>query len=56
MARQLLIKQCPDHLMWYSKLVGQTVPLLRVLSDCYMSQEPAGYSNIVKFEDADIVE
>jgi len=44
--------------MWYAEMIGQTVPLLRILPEenCYMSQEPAGYSNIVKFGDAEIVE
>lgn len=45
--------------MWYSKFVGQTVPYLGEWSDTpdvYKSREPAGYINIVKKSDAQIVE
>jgi len=42
--------------MWYREKVGDTVQLVREYEDCYMSREPAGYLNIVKLEDAEIVE
>lgn len=54
--KMLRITNCTDHLMWYSKRVGQLVPYLRTHEDCYMSLEPAGYKNIVRLEDAEIVE
>lgn len=54
--KMLLIKQCTDSLMWYSKRVGQLVPYLRTHEDCYMSLEPAGYKNIVHLKDAEVVE
>jgi len=54
--RSLKILKCSDSLMWYSKLVGQVVPYVREYDDCYMSREPAGYLNIVKLEDAEIID
>lgn len=54
--RSLKIIKCSDSLMWYSNLVGQVVPYVREYSDCYMSREPAGYLNIVKLEDAEIID
>ena len=56
MTKMLKIINCSDSMMWYRKKVGQLVPLVEVYSDCYMSREPAGYKNIVKLEDAEIVE
>ena len=54
--KMLLIKSCRDTMMWYRDKVGEYVPYLATFNDCYMSREPAGYSNIVKLEDAEIVE
>lgn len=55
--KMLKINQCPDPLMWYHGFVGQTVPYLGVWpGEGYKSREPAGYKNIVKFDDAEIVE
>ena len=54
--KELLIHNCSDCLMWYSSLVGQRVPFVRDAGDGYMSREPSGYLNIVKYEDADVVE
>ena len=42
--------------MWYCDKVGETVRLVREYEDCYMSREPAGYLNVVRLEDAEIVE
>ena len=55
MESQLLIRQCPDPLMWYAGKIGKLVPLIRIDTDFYISREPNGYSNIVKKEDAEIV-
>lgn len=52
----IYIKKCSDAMMWYADKVGRTVPFIREESDCYLSREPAGYTNIVKKDDADIVE
>jgi hypothetical protein len=54
--RAIKIIKCSDPLMWYREKVGDTVVLVREYEDCYMSREPAGYLNIVKLEDAEIVE
>jgi hypothetical protein len=54
--KALLIKQCPDPLMWYAGLVGQAVPYLDDYGDgTFKSREPAGFANIVKHEDAEVV-
>lgn len=51
---ELLITGCSDPHLWYAGLVGQRVPLLRIEADCYMSREPAGYTNIVFKRDAEV--
>ena len=59
MAKVLKVTKCSDGMMWYADMVGQTVPYLGVWSDSldvYVSREPAGYVNIVKKVDAEIVE
>lgn len=53
---KLLIKRCPDRMMWYRDKVGEVVPLLGQCSDGYWSREDAGYKNIVRFADAEVVE
>lgn len=53
--RNLKITGCSDGLMWYAGLVGELVPFLREEHDCYLSREPAGYVNIVKKCDAEVV-
>ena len=42
--------------MWYADLVGKEVPLLREIAEGYLSREPSGHTNIVKREDAEIIE
>jgi hypothetical protein len=37
-------------------MVGETIPLLREYDDCYMSREPEGFANIVRKQDAIIIE
>ena len=53
---RLLIKRCPDSQMWYRDKVGQTVPYEGKWPEGYKSREDAGYLNIVRFEDAEVVE
>lgn len=53
---RLLIKRCPDSQMWYRDKVGQTVPYEGKWPEGYKSREDAGYLNIVKFDDAEVVE
>lgn len=52
----LLIKKCSDSMLWYAGLVGEYVPFIRRERDCYISREPAGYTNIVRLEDAEVVQ
>lgn len=53
----LKIIKCNDPLMWYVGMVGQHVPHLgEWRGEGYKSREPAGYVNIVRFGDAEIVE
>lgn len=52
---QLLIKKCSDPQLWYANLVGQKVVLLREDSEGYWSREPAGYTNIVRRDDAQVI-
>ncbi|WP_143872547.1 hypothetical protein [Catenovulum sediminis] len=54
--KKLLIKQCPDPLRWYRRLIGQTVPFLGDVGTEYKSKEPEGYINFVQYEDAEIIE
>ena len=54
--KALKIIRCSDPLMWYSDKVGETVQLVREYEDCFMSREPAGYLNIVRLNDAEVIE
>ncbi len=47
------IVDCRDSNMWYAKLVGTEQVVLRVTVDGYWAREPAGYLNIIFFEDAE---
>lgn len=42
--------------MWYAAKVGQIVPFVRETHDGYWSREDAGYINIVRKTDAEIIE
>ena len=53
--KKLLIKKCSDPHLWYADLVGQEVELLREDCDGYWSREPAGYTNIVRRDDAQVI-
>jgi len=52
----LKLIKCSDPMMWYKSKVGEVVAFVREYDDCYMSREPAGYLNIVKKQDAEIIE
>jgi hypothetical protein len=52
----LRILKAKDPLMWYAGMEGKTVPYLGKWPEAYKSREPAGYVNIVRFDDAEIVE
>lgn len=53
-ARNVIITQCPDRLMWYRQSVGKVAPLLANLpaEDCYLSREHSGLTNIIRHTDA----
>jgi len=53
--KMLRITGCTDPGMWYAGLVGELVPHLGEWPESYKSLEPAGFVNMVKFEDAEIV-
>lgn len=52
----LRIVACADRSWWYRELVGKVVPLLQVIPEGYLSRELAGYSNVVKRQEAEIIE
>ena len=54
--KKLRIIGCSDGHMWYARLVGQLMPYEGSWPEGFKSREPAGYLNIVKFEDAVIEE
>ena len=58
--KALRITRCSDLLMWYATLVGQVVPYLGEWPEWpesgYKSREPGGYTNVVRFADAEIIE
>lgn len=49
------IVRCRDPQMWYAKLIGQEVELLGTWPEGYVSRETAGYLNVVRFDDAEII-
>lgn len=57
--KALKIISCSDSMMWYRNKVGEVVTLAKpehADPDIYWSREPAGYLNIVKKRDAEVVE
>ncbi len=51
----LKIIRCRDRQMWYADKVGQTVPMLGRWPEGWVSREPSGMVNLVKFEDAELI-
>lgn len=49
----VLIQRCSDPHMWYADRVGQEIRIERVDHDGLWAREPAGYINIIKFEDVE---
>lgn len=52
--RLLIIVACSDQTMWYSQLIGKTVPMVLnlPLEMCWLAKEPDGLVNVVKHTDA----
>jgi len=57
MKSEILIKKCSDTSMWYADKIGQRVPYIKTLfsEKCFLSREDAGFVNVVKFDDAELV-
>ncbi len=53
--RQILITACSDPGLWYAHLVGQRVPYLGEWPEGFKSREPAGYINLVRRTDGQLV-
>lgn len=54
--KYLLITGCSDPLMWYANLVGTVVPYCGIWPESgWASREKSGYSNMIKFEDAEMI-
>ncbi len=43
-------------MFWYRNLIGAMVPFVRKDEDCYFSRDTGGYLNIVKFQDATLID
>lgn len=50
------IVNCSDSRMWYKNLIGQFAVYLGEYEDEYLSKEPAGYTNIIFKNDAELIE
>lgn len=50
------INKCSDSMLWYARLVGTTVTFIREVDEGYLSREPAGYLNIVRRDDAELIQ
>ena len=51
----ILIVSCNDNKKWYANLIGQTVDLLNIEENEYMSREPTGYINFISKEDGVLI-
>lgn len=56
MPNAIRITKSRDPNMWYAGKVGEIFPLLGQWPEGYKSREPAGYVNVVRYEDAEIVQ
>ena len=54
--QMLLIEKCDDPMMWYVDNINELVPYRGKFTDSYKSTDNDGFINIVRFEDARIVE
>jgi hypothetical protein len=55
---RLLITGCSDGILWYADKIGQEVPYLGTwpIEGCHKSREDFGFVNIVKLQDARIID
>jgi hypothetical protein len=54
--QKLLITSCEDSMMWYSSRIGEYVPYLGEYPEAFKSIDNSGYTNVVRFDDAVLVE
>lgn len=47
------VTSCSDKQMWYAHEVGSSFMIHKADQDGLWTREPAGYSNFIKFEDAE---
>jgi len=50
---RIKIQRCSDPHMWYADKVGQWIRVERWDVDGIWAREPAGYINIIRFEDVE---
>lgn len=53
--KMILITGCSDPLMWYKNEVGNFFALIKEYDDCFLTREPAGFTNVVRKSDARLV-
>lgn len=52
----LRINRCSDPHLWYASKIGGLVPYVRTGIAEWWSREDAGHLNVVRLDDADLVE
>lgn len=55
MKKMLMITGCSDNSFWYAGKVGSVVDYLGSDRGEYITREPSGFVNIIKFPDAELV-
>lgn len=56
MKKMLMITGCSDNSFWYAGKVGAVVDYLGSDRGEYITREPSGFVNIIKFADAELVD
>lgn len=56
MKRMLMITGCSNSSFWYAGKVGAVVDYLGLDRDEFITREPSGFVNIIKFADAELVD
>jgi hypothetical protein len=54
--QMLRITSCSNSSYWYAGKIGSVVQYLGLDRDEYITREPSGYVNIIKFADAEVVD
>lgn len=53
---KIKIIKCGSPMLWYYRHVGKTFRLLREDDEGYWTRQPEGYLNVVRKQDAEIIE